>query len=182
MPHHPDSVEVLPLPRICANSISRLSGSTIAFSLFLQKPPWFHCNVLVKWLIFKNQVIHTGLSVSPCTATSAARNDARVPGYPTITVVSRLPISIPSSSALVDTSPFSSPDIIFRSISFRSRVCTRLCIRQFFCYLPDLRRPAITHQLSLASFKIAYRSSGFSKCNKMPLALLPDPEAYLPRP
>ena len=39
------------------------------FTSSFKKPPRFHCNVLVKWLIFKNQVIHTGLSVSPCTAT-----------------------------------------------------------------------------------------------------------------
>ena len=33
---------------------------------------------------------------------------------------SSFPMSIPSSSAFVDTSPVSSPSVIFRSISFRS--------------------------------------------------------------
>jgi hypothetical protein len=45
---------------------------------------------------------------------------ATLPGYPTRTAASNPPTSIPSSRALVDTTPTSSPENNARSISRRS--------------------------------------------------------------
>ena len=118
MLHHPDSVEVLPLPHgYVPIQSADYPGLRLHFHFFLQKatPVPLQCTgQMADFQESDNSHRSVRFSLhghSAARMMPASQDIRRSPSYPG-----------------------------FRyQFLFVPEVCTRLCIRQFFCYLPDLR-------------------------------------------